>query len=64
MKHPDFPQWCANSKQKEQMKKPQTFKFDPKLIDKLKKEAKKVRLPFNRYVENLLYTHPKRVEQS
>lgn len=42
------------------MKQLQTFKFDPKLIDKLKKEAGKKRLPFNRYVENLLHSHPER----
>lgn len=36
------------------MKQVQTFKFDPKLLNKLKKEAKLSRIPFNRYVENLL----------
>ena len=42
------------------MKQLQTFKFDPDLLDKLKKEAKKIKVPFNRYVEKLLYFHPER----
>jgi hypothetical protein len=42
------------------MKKPQTFKFDPDLLSDLKKEAGKALIPFNRYVENLIKTHPKR----
>jgi hypothetical protein len=42
------------------MKQLQTFKFDPKLIKKLKKEAKLVRRPFNNYVETLLELHPHR----
>lgn len=42
------------------MKKSQTFKFDPELIVKLIKEAKKKHLPYNRYVENLLKSHPDR----
>jgi hypothetical protein len=42
------------------MKKLQTFKFDPELIDSLNKEADKKHLPFNRYVENLLKSHPER----
>lgn len=36
------------------MKQSQTFKFDKKLLREMKKEAKFSRLPFNRYVENLL----------
>ena len=43
-----------------QMKQSQTFKFDPDLIDDLNKEAKGIMIPFNRYVENLLKTHPTR----
>jgi hypothetical protein len=42
------------------MKKPQTFKFDPDLLIDLQKEAVNDLIPFNRYVENLLKTHPKR----
>lgn len=42
------------------MKQPQTFKFDPDLLLDLREEAKKSLLPFNRYVENLIKTHPKR----
>lgn len=42
------------------MKQKQTFKFEPDLLENLKKEAIKCLIPFNRYVENLLVTHPKR----
>lgn len=42
------------------MKQVQTFKFDPDLITDLKSEAVNALIPFNRYVENLLKTHPKR----
>lgn len=45
-----------------QMKQVQTFKFDPDLIDELKKESGSVSSPFNRYVENLLRTHPYRIK--
>jgi len=36
------------------MKKLQTFKFDPELIEELKEEAILVKRPFNNYVEMLL----------
>lgn len=42
------------------MKQLQTFKFDPDLLSDLQKEAVNALIPFNRYVENLLKTHPKR----
>lgn len=44
------------------MKQSQTFKFDKKLLREMKKEAKFSRIPFNRYVENLLVNHNHRKE--
>lgn len=44
------------------MKQVQTFKFDPDLIEELKSESGSVDSPFNRYVENLLRTHPYRIK--
>lgn len=45
------------------MKQVQTFKFDPDLIEELKKESVNVTTPFNRYVETLLRTHPYRYKK-
>lgn len=45
------------------MKQVQTFKFDPDLIEELKSESGSVSSPFNRYVENLLRTHPYRIKR-
>lgn len=45
------------------MKQVQTFKFDPDLIKDLKDESDSVASPFNRYVENLLRTHPYRIKR-
>lgn len=42
------------------MKQSQTFKFDPDLLEALKKEAARLGVPFNQYAETLLATHPKR----
>lgn len=41
------------------MKKPQTFKLDPKLLTALKKEADKLNRSFNNYVETILFNRPK-----
>lgn len=53
---------CGFYKQK-LMKQVQTFKFDPDLIEELKKESVNVNTPFNRYVENLLIMHPYRMSK-
>lgn len=45
------------------MKKPQTFKLDPDLIERLKKLAEKDNRPFNNYVETLLFEHVKKVKK-
>lgn len=39
------------------MKASQTLKLDPKLLKELKKHAKKMEVPFNRYAENVLKMH-------
>lgn len=39
------------------MKKPQTFKLDPELIEDLKKLAEKDKRAFNNYVEIALKSH-------
>lgn len=39
------------------MKESQTLKLDPKLLKALKKHAKKMEIPFNRYAENVLKMH-------
>lgn len=44
-------------------KQSQTFKFDPDLLGDLKKEAARLGVPFNQYVEILLATHPKRLKK-
>lgn len=41
------------------MKKTQTFKLEPELIEKLKKLADKENRPFNNYVETILLSHVK-----
>lgn len=40
-----------------EMKVSQTLKLDPKLLKGLKQHAKKMEVPFNRYVESVLKTH-------
>ena len=44
------------------MKKPQTFKLDPELIDELKHEAGVLNRPFNNYVEALLKDRPRKIK--
>lgn len=45
------------------MKESQTFKFDPKLLDALRREAGKLNRPFNNYVETLLIERHKKKKQ-
>lgn len=45
------------------MKKPQTFKLDPDLIDKLKQLAEKDNRPFNNYVETVLKNHVEAIKK-
>ncbi len=45
------------------MKKPQTFKLDPELIDDLKNEAGILNRPFNNYVETLLKDRPRKLKR-
>jgi hypothetical protein len=52
--------WVKDKYVNKIMKQSQTFKFDPDLLIDLQKEAVNALIPFNRYVENLLKTHPKR----
>jgi hypothetical protein len=43
--------------EKDQKKKPYLIRFDPELLEILKKEAAEQRRPFNGYVEYLLWTY-------
>lgn len=45
------------------MKTPYTIKFDPDLLEKLKKLAEKENRAFNNYVETALLEHSKRAKK-